>query len=285
VRFRSFWSLTKPRIVGLLLVTTAPAMILAGGKFPPLSLLAATLGAGALAAGGANALNCYLDRDIDAAMRRTRRRPLPAHELEPAHALTLGTSLSVAGVALLATSVNLTAAALTAGANLFYVFVYTLWLKRRTPQNIVIGGAAGAVPPMVGWAAVTGGVGVPALMMFGIVFLWTPLHFWALSLRYAEDYQAARVPMLPVTHGREETTRRMLRYAIAVAALSVALGPVGGLGPVYMAVAIVLGAMTVIDAAGLRGTRSPAAELRVFKRSNLYLAALFVAIAVDVLLW
>jgi heme o synthase len=280
---RAYWALAKPRIVGLLLVTTVPAMVLAANGLPSGWLVLATVAGGALAAAGANALNCYLDRDIDAMMRRTRRRPLPARDIEPAHALVFGLALSVAGVALLAMAVNILAAALTAAANLFYVFVYTMWLKRRTPQNIVIGGAAGAVPPMVGWAAVTGRVGLPAVLMFGIVFLWTPLHFWALSLRYADDYRAAAVPMLPVTEGRDETTRRMLRYAVAVAAISIALGPVAGLRLLYDAVAVVMGLLVVADAAVLRRTRDPAAELRVFKRSNVYLAALFVAIAADVL--
>jgi protoheme IX farnesyltransferase len=283
-RLPAYWALAKPRIVGLLLVTTVPAMILAANGLPSGWLVLATVAGGALAAAGANALNCYLDRDIDAVMRRTRRRPLPARDIEPAHALVFGLALSVSGVALLAMAVNVLAAALTAAANLFYVFVYTMWLKRRTPQNIVIGGAAGAVPPVVGWAAVTGRVGLPAVLMFGIVFLWTPLHFWALSLRYADDYRAAAVPMLPVTEGRDETTRRMLRYAVAVAAISVALGPVAGLGLLYDAVAVVMGLLVVADAAALRRTRDPAAELRVFKRSNVYLAALFVAIAADVLL-
>jgi heme o synthase len=282
-RAHAFWALTKPRIVGLLLVTTVPAMLLAANGLPSGWLVLATISGGALAAGGANALNCYLDRDIDAVMRRTRRRPLPAHDIEPAQALAFGVGLSVAGVSLLAMEVNPLAAALTAGADLFYVLVYTMWLKRRTPQNIVIGGAAGAVPPVVGWAAVTGRVGLPAVLMFGIVFLWTPLHFWALSLRYADDYRAAAVPMLPVTRGRDETTRRMLRYAVAVAAISVALVPAAGLGPLYGAVAVGLGAMVVADAAVLRRTRDPAGEVRVFKRSNVYLAALFVAIAADVL--
>ena len=282
-RAHAFWALAKPRIVGLLLVTTVPAMILAANGLPSGWLVLATVAGGALAAGGANALNCYLDRDIDAVMRRTRRRPLPAHDVEPAQALVFGVGLSVAGVSLLAMAVNPLSAALTAGANLFYVLVYTVWLKRRTPQNIVIGGAAGAVPPMVGWAAVTGRVDLPAVLMFGIVFLWTPLHFWALSLRYEDDYRAAAVPMLPVTEGRDETTRRMLRYAVALAAISVALVPAGGLGPLYGAVAVGLGAMVVAHAAVLRRTRDPGAEVRVFKRSNVYLAALFVAIAADVL--
>jgi len=282
-RVHAYWALAKPRIVGLLLVTTVPAMILAAGGMPPGWLVIATVAGGALAAGGANAINCYLDRDIDAVMRRTHRRPLPAGEIEPGPALAFGIGLSASGVALLAVAVNPLAAALTAGANLFYVLVYTMWLKRRTPQNIVIGGAAGAVPPVVGWAAVTGRVGLPAVLMFGIVFLWTPMHFWALSLRYADDYRAAGVPMLPVTDGRSETTRRMLRYAVAVAATSIALGPVARLGVLYDALAVGLSAMVVVDAAKLRRTRAPAAELRVFKRSNVYLAALFAAMAADVL--
>ncbi|MBI1886614.1 MAG: protoheme IX farnesyltransferase, partial [Chloroflexi bacterium] len=205
----AYLRLTKPRIILLLLITTIPAMILAEGGWPSPWLVLATLAGGAMAAGGANALNCYFDRDIDSMMLRTRGRPVPAGQIEPERAALFGVVLAGAGFLILEAFVNLPAAFLTLGAFGFYVVVYTILLKRSTPLNIVIGGAAGAMPPVVGWAAVTGRVELPALILFGIVVLWTPPHFWALALNYSSDYRRARVPMLPVVLGEEETRRQI----------------------------------------------------------------------------
>ncbi len=200
-RVNAYIALTKPRIIELLLVTTVPAMFLAARGVPPLGLVFWTLLGGTLAAGAANAINCYLDRDIDELMTRTRRRPLPAHEVDPEDALVFGLVLGVLAFGVMAFFTNLVAAFLTLLAMAFYVVVYTMLLKRTTPQNIVLGGAAGALPPVIGWAAVTGDISLPALLLFAIVFYWTPPHFWALSLRLRRDYATANVPMLPVTHG------------------------------------------------------------------------------------
>ncbi len=206
---RAYVALTKPRIIELLLVTTVPTMVLAERGVPSAWLMAAVVIGGTLAAGGANAINMWFDRDIDDVMRRTRNRPLPRHAVEPSRALAFGVALSIAAFAFLTLAVNLLSAALALSATCFYVFVYTMWLKRSTPQNIVIGGAAGCVPVLVAWAAVTGEVGLPALVLFAIVFYWTPPHFWALALRYRGDYAAARVPMLPVVRGEAETARQI----------------------------------------------------------------------------
>jgi protoheme IX farnesyltransferase len=273
--------LTKPRIILLLLVTTVPAMVLAARGMPSFALMAATLAGGTVAAAGANAINQYLDRDIDEVMSRTRRRPLPAHAIDPSRALVFGLALGGASFAFLALTVNLLSAALALGALAFYVLVYTVWLKRRSPQNIVIGGAAGAVPVLVGWAAVTGTVGWPAVVLFAIVFMWTPPHFWALSLRYRGDYAAAGVPMLPVVAGPERTVRSILVYTVLLVATSLALIPVGGAGPVYGVSAAVLGGLFVARANGLRRHPSTAAAMGVFRFSILYLGLLFLAVAVD----
>ncbi len=208
-RVSAYVALTKPRIIELLLVTTVPAMFLAAHGVPPLHLVFWTLIGGTMAAGAANAINCYIDRDIDLLMTRTRRRPLPAHTVEPENALVFGLVLGVVAFAVMAFFTNLVAAFLTLVAMAFYVVVYTMLLKRSTPQNIVLGGAAGALPPVIGWSAVTGDITLPALLLFAIVFYWTPPHFWALSLRLRKDYAAASVPMLPVTHGVPETTRHI----------------------------------------------------------------------------
>jgi protoheme IX farnesyltransferase len=275
--------LTKPRIVLLLLVTTVPAMILARRGVPSLWLIAATLFGGTLSAGGANAINQYVDRDIDQVMTRTRRRPLPAHLIAPRRALIFGILLGVVGFAWLAVLVNLPAALLSASALLFYVFVYTLWLKRSTPQNIVIGGAAGAAPALVGWAAVTGRVGWPAVVLFAIVFVWTPPHFWALSLKYRGDYALARVPMLPVVAGREVTTRQILVYAVVLMAVTFVLWPVGPTGLLYPAAALVLGGLFVARAVHLRRSGTTAAAMSLFRYSIVYLALLFGSVALDTL--
>ena len=218
-------------------------MILAAHGMPPLALVVWTLVGGSLAAGSANAINCYLDRDIDRLMARTRRRPLPAHEVEPERAVVFGLVLGVLSFVVLAYFVNLLAAFLAQLAIAFYVIVYTLLMKRTTPQNIVIGGAAGALPPVIGWAAVTGDVGVPALLLFALVFYWTPPHFWALSLRIAKDYAAAGVPMLPVVRGVPETTRQIGLYTVLLVAISLILFAVARMGVIYLVAAVVLGAI------------------------------------------
>ncbi|MBI4259949.1 MAG: protoheme IX farnesyltransferase [Actinobacteria bacterium] len=280
-RTTAYFQLTKPRIIELLLVTTVPAMILAADGLPSLWLVAATVVGGTLAAGGANAINCYLDRDIDEVMYRTRLRPLPRGRVSPENALTFGLALGATAFFLLGTTVNVLAAALAVAALLFYVFVYTVWLKRRSPQNIVIGGAAGAVPVLVGWAAVTGTVGLPAWALFLIVFLWTPPHFWALSLRHEREYASAGVPMLPVVRGREETVRSILRYSVALAASTLLLVPAAHMGAVYVVAAVVLGLAFVARAARLRRAFTPALAWGLFRFSIAYLGLLFAAVAAD----
>ncbi len=291
---RAYIALTKPRIIELLLVTTVPAMVLATRQVPGIQLghwlwlTVWTLIGGTLAAGSANAINCYLDRDIDLLMARTRRRPLPAHEVDPERAVVFGIVLGAIAFAVLAFFVNLLAAFLGLLAIAFYVVVYTIFLKRSTPQNIVIGGAAGALPPVIGWAAVTGNVGVPALILFALVFYWTPPHFWALSLRIRKDYAAAGVPMLPVVRGIPETTRQIGLYTILMVAISLVLFAVARMGPVYLVAAVVLGALFLRQAWGLwrRGDseeESTAGAIRLYKYSISYLTLLFAAIALDTL--
>ena len=243
---------------------------------------------GTLAAGSANAINCYLDRDIDLLMTRTRRRPLPAHQVEPERAVVFGLVLGVLSFVVMAWFVNLTAAFLTLLAIAFYVVVYTILLKRSTPQNIVIGGAAGALPPVIGWAAVTGNVGIPAVLLFALVFYWTPPHFWALSLRIRKDYAAAGVPMLPVVKGIPETTRQIALYTILMVAISLVLWAVARMGAIYLGAAVVLGAIFLWQAYGLwrRGASeeaSTAGAIRLYKYSISYLSLLFLAVAVDAL--
>jgi protoheme IX farnesyltransferase len=279
----NYVALTKPRVVELLLVTTVPAMILAAGGVPDLGLVAAVLAGGALAAGGANTVNCFIERDRDQLMRRTRHRPLPSGTVNPRHALWFGLALEVVAFVVLATVANLLAAALTMGATLFYVFVYTIWLKPRTVQNIVIGGAAGAVPVLVGWAAVTGRVGPPAALLFAVVFLWTPAHFWALALRYRDDYAAAGIPMLPVVRGAQVAATQILVYAVLVAAVSLTLPLVASTGVLYAVGAALLGAAFVYQAARLRRDPRPERAIAFFGFSNTYLALLFAAVALDVL--
>jgi len=278
---RAYFLLTKPRIIELLLVTTVPTMFIAARGVPPPWLIAATLFGGSLSAASANVLNCYLDRDIDALMRRTARRPLPAHRVDPADALRFGLVLGVAGFVWLWAAVNLLSAALATAAILFYVFVYTLGLKRRSTQNIVIGGAAGAVPVLVGWAAVTGRVGLPALVLFAIIFYWTPPHFWALSLRFADDYAAAGVPMLPVVRGARETSTQILYYTVLLVAVTLLLYPAGRMGPLYLAAAVGLGGAFIWRALELRRDLDGRRAIRLFSFSNTYLALLFCAMALD----
>jgi protoheme IX farnesyltransferase len=277
----AYFQLTKPRIIVLLLVTTVPAMALAERGLPDPWLILATLVGGAVAAGSANAINCYLDRDVDEVMRRTRSRPLPAHRIEPENALAFGYVLGAASFLFLATTVNVLAASLALSAIAFYVFVYTLWLKRTSVQNIVIGGAAGAVPALVGWAAVTGTVGLPAWVLFAIVFVWTPPHFWALAMRYSGDYAAAGIPMLPVVRGPEETRRQILLYSLLLFGTSLLLVPIAHMGAVYAATAIVLGGWFVGRALRLWRSASAAQSMRLFRFSIVYLGLLFAAVAVD----
>jgi heme o synthase len=281
-RAAAYLALTKPRIIELLLITTVPSMVLAAGGWPGWWLVLATLIGGTLSAGGANALNNYLDRDIDEIMRRTKTRPLVRHEVPPRNALVFGIALGVAGFAWLAIFTNLLAAAVATVALLFYVFVYTMTLKRSTVQNIVIGGAAGAAPVLVGWAAVTGGIGLPAWILFLVVFYWTPPHFWALAIRYRDDYSRAGVPMLPVVAGVEATTRRMLLYTGIMVGISLLLVPVGGARWIYLLAALGLGGWFLSDT--WRVYRRPEQAMRLFTTSTVYLSALFAAIVVDVIL-
>jgi len=280
----AYYRLTKPRIVLLLLITTVPAMLLAARGLPSLWLILRTLVGGALAAGSANSINMYLDRDIDAIMRRTRQRPLPSHAIAPEHALRFGFVLGAIAFYFLAITVNVLAAVLALSAIAFYVFVYTMWLKRTTAQNIVIGGAAGAVPALVGWAAVTGTLAWPAVVLFGIVFVWTPPHFWALAMRFSGDYAAAGVPMLPVVRGEAETRRQILQYSLVLFATTLLLVPVGHMGPVYTIAAVALGGAFVYRALQVWRTGDDARTRRLFAFSILYLAGLFGAVGLDALL-
>jgi protoheme IX farnesyltransferase len=279
----AYFQLTKPRIVVLLLITTVPAMLLAERRLPSLWLIAATLVGGSIAAGSANAINCYLDRDIDEVMKRTRRRPLPSHRVRPEAALAFGYVLGAISFFFLSIVVNVLAASLALSAIAFYVFVYTMWLKRTSVQNIVIGGAAGAVPALVGWAAVTGTVGVPAWILFAIVFVWTPPHFWALAMRYSGDYAAAGIPMLPVVRGPEETRKQILLYSLVLFGTSLLLVPFGPMGAVYATAAVVLGGWFVWRALRLWRSTSVAEAMRLFRFSIAYLGLLFAAVAADAL--
>jgi len=291
---RAYIALTKPRIIELLLVTTVPAMVLASRQVPGmpvvdwLRLTAWTLVCGTLAAGSANAINQYLERDIDGLMTRTRRRPLPASRVKPDHAVAFGIVLGAISVGLMAWAVNLVAALLTLLAIGFYVVVYTMLLKRSTPQNIVIGGAAGALPPVIGWAAVTGNVGLPAVLLFLIVFYWTPPHFWALALRIRRDYAAAGVPMLPVVKGIAETSRQIALYTVLLVALTLVFAVVAGMGAIYVTAAVVLGAVFlwrawVLWKQGSAPEASTAQAIRLYRWSITYLTLLFAAVAIDTL--
>ena len=277
----AYAELTKPRIVLLLLVTTVPAMVLAARGMPPGALVAATLLGGILAAGGANAINCYLDRDIDEVMARTRRRPIPSHRVDPASALRFGLALVAISFVWLSVTVNVLSAALTLAAAAFYVVVYTMWMKRSTPQNIVIGGAAGAVPALVGWAAVTGTIAMPAVVLFAIIFVWTPPHFWALALRYAGEYRSAGIPMLPAIRGHRDTAIQILGYSIVVVLVSLLLWPVAGLGALYVAAAVGLGGILLWHAVRVLRETGTRAAMALFRFSITYLALLFAAAAAD----
>jgi protoheme IX farnesyltransferase len=278
--WRDYVTLTKPRIMSLLLVTGAAGMFVGAGGAPDPWLFTAAMTGLALACGGASALNHLLDADIDRLMgKRTEKRPVAAGRVAPAHALEFGLTLSALSFVLLASTVNVLTAALALVGNLFYVVVYTRWLKRSTPQNIVIGGAAGAVPPLVGYAAASGSLGLPALWLFLIVFLWTPPHFWALALLIKENYAAAKVPMLPVVRGDDETTRQIVWYSLVMVAFTLAVGL--WLGPLYSAAAALLGAVFLVMAWQLRRMPTRRNSGVLFHYSLLYLALLFVAAAVD----
>jgi heme o synthase len=281
VVWRDYVTLTKPRIMSLLLLTAACGMVVGDGGLPGAGRFAATMVGLALACGGASAFNHLIDRDIDRTMSRTERRPVASGRVSPPRALEFGLALSAASFVLLGVTVNLVAALLALVGNLFYVFVYTRWLKRSTPQNIVIGGAAGAIPPLVGWAAATGRITLPALVLFLIVFVWTPPHFWALALLIKREYQAAGVPMLPVVRGDVEATRQIVRYSLAMVAVTLLPAAVGISGWGYAAAAAVLGAYFLYLARRLRRDPGPARAGALFHYSLLYLALLFVAMALD----
>jgi protoheme IX farnesyltransferase len=274
-------SLVKPRVIALLLVTTAAAMGVAAGGLPPPGLLAWTLLGGAFGAAGANAINCWFDRDIDAVMLRTAHRAIPGGVVSPVQALGFGVTLGAASFVVLAVFVNLLSAALTIAALVFYVVVYTGWLKRSSEQNIVIGGAAGAVPPLVGWAAVTGELSLLAIFLFAIVFYWTPPHFWALSLLIQDDYRRARVPMLPVVRGERETQTQILFYTVALVAVTIVVYAAGLLGALYVLAAAVLGTLFIWYAVWLYRTATREAARGLFKYSVLYLSLLFGAMVLD----
>jgi heme o synthase len=280
-------SLTKPRIIELLLVTTVPVMLLAGRRFPSVVLLAATLIGGTFAAGAANALNCYVDRDIDAIMRRTAKRPLNRAAMRPRNALIFGLVLGAVAVTLLWLTTNALSALLALAAIAFYVLIYTMVLKRRTSSNIVWGGAAGCMPVLIGWSAVTGSLSWPPVVLFAVVFLWTPPHFWALAMQFRDDYAAAGVPMLPVVATPTVVANRMIAYSWLMVAASLALWPIGHTTLFYPSVALVLGAVFLRETYALRArikAGAPARPTRVFRWSINYLSLLFVAVAVDALL-
>jgi heme o synthase len=279
--WRDYITLTKPRIMVLLLVTGAGGMIVGAGGLPSAGLALAALGGLALACGGASALNHVLDSDIDTRMQRTAGRPVAAGRVAPERALEFGLALSALSFVVLTSFVNILAALLALAGNLFYVLVYTRWLKRSTPQNIVIGGAAGAVPPLVGWAAATGNLTVPALFLFLVVFFWTPPHFWALALLIRRDYAEAGVPMLPVVRGERETARSIVRYSVVLVAVTLLPVVWRTLGAVYLGAAVALGLAFLWLAFALARETTPARARRLFSYSLAYLALLFVAMAID----
>ena len=278
---RDYFELTKPRIIVLLLITTAAAMLMAARGLPPLALGLWTLLGGALAAGSAGALNCVFDADIDHVMRRTMARPIPQGRISPAHATVYAVILGVAAFAVLYLLVNPLAAWLSLGGNVFYVGIYTMWLKRTTPLNIVIGGAAGAVPPLVGWAAVNAHDGGPALGLFDMIFLWTPPHFWSLALMTETDYDKARVPMMPNVAGEERTKREIIYYTILLVVASLLLYPLHVMGALYTAAAAVLGAIFLYDTIRTWKDAGTFWARRTFKFSLLYLALMCLVMVID----
>ncbi len=286
-RVTAYVGLTKPRVIELLLLTTVPVMFFAQRGVPPVGLVLATVVGGALSAGSASTYNCVYDRDIDEQMRRTRRRAIPRHVVSPVAALVFATVLAVVSTVVLAVWVNVLSAALSLGANAFYVFGYTMLLKRRTTQNIVWGGLAGCFPALIGWTAVTGELSWVPVVLFAVVFFWTPPHTWALALRYREDYANVDVPMLPVVVPAREVGRRVVIYSWVMVGVSLLLWPVAGTGPFYPVAAVVLGAVFLVEAHRMWG-RSKGTEdlsviqpMRLFHHSNLYLSLLFVAVALE----
>jgi len=281
-RVSAYVALTKPRIIELLLITTLPTMILAQGGLPGIWLMVATLLGGTLAAGGANAINMYVDRDIDKLMHRTAKRPLVTGVIAPRNALIFAVTLEVVAFVELWAWVNLLSAVLAVSATLFYVFVYTLWLKRTSKQNIVIGGAAGAMPVLVGWAAVTNSLAWAPVVLFGVIFMWTPPHFWALAFKYKDDYEAANVPMMPVVATFRRTATEILVYTVIMVGLTLVLAPVAHLGVVYIVSAALLGTGFIVMAVRLWVQATPKASMQLFSYSITYLTLLFVMMAVDV---
>ncbi len=282
-KFGSYIALTKPRIIELLLVTTIPTMVLAAGKWPSASLMAITLLGGSLAAGGANAINMYIDRDIDALMVRTQGRPLVTGDVSPRNALVFAVLLEIAAFAVLWSGANLLSALLALSATMFYVCIYSLWLKRTSKQNIVIGGAAGAVPVLVGWAAVQNSLGWAPVILFLVIFLWTPPHFWALAIRHSDDYRAAGVPMLPVVATMQETVRSMVIYSVILTVTSLVLVPVANLGYIYGITALLFGTLFILGSIRLGRDPSESRSMRLFSFSITYVSVLFLALTVDVL--
>ena len=283
---KAYLALTKPRIIELLLITAVPTTFLAAGGLPDLLDVFVVVVAGALSAGSANALNCYIDRDIDEVMRRTSRRPLPRHQVEPRQALIFGLVIGAISVVMMAALANLLAAALTAGAIFYYVVIYTLLLKRRTVHNTVLGGVCGAAPVLIAWAVVTGTLDWPAWVLFGVVFFWQPTHFWALAMKFKDDYAAANIPMLPVVASLRRTAWESLVYAALTVACSLLLWPLGTT-PLYPVVALIAGAVLLAESTKLlvRLYRGQAPKpMRVFHWTNTYLTLVFVGVAVDVLI-
>ncbi|NCG22867.1 MAG: protoheme IX farnesyltransferase [Actinobacteria bacterium] len=280
-RALAFIALTKPRIIELLLISTVPTMILADHGVPSIWLMVATVVGGTLAAGGANAYNMYIDRDIDALMERTKGRPLVTGEVTPREALVFATAIEVTSFIWLWGFVNLLSAALAIAATLFYVFVYTIWLKRTSKRNIVIGGAAGAAPVLIGWSAVTNSLDWAPIVLFAILFYWTPPHFWALAIRYRDDYAAANVPMLPVVETIRTVAVRMLLYTLVLWALTLVFAPVANMGVIYIVSAVVLGGVFTAMAVQVLRNPDPKVAMRMFGYSISYITLLFGAMALD----
>ena len=282
-RVAGYVALTKPRIIELLLVTTVPTMFVAERSVPSVWLMVATVVGGTLAAGGANAVNMVIDRDIDGLMERTMHRPLVRGVMSPRAALTFAVVIEVVAFAWLFTTVNPLSALLAVSATFFYVFVYTLWLKRTTTQNIVIGGAAGAVPVLVGWSAVTNSLGWAPVVLFLVIFFWTPPHFWALAIRYREDYSAASVPMLPAVATLAATARKITLYTVMLVGTTLVFAPVADMGAVYVAAALILGALFGVLALAVQRDPTERAAMRLFSYSITYVTLLFAAMIVDIL--
>ncbi len=282
-KLAGYVALTKPRIIELLLVTTVPTMFVAERGVPSVWLMVATMVGGTLAAGGANAVNMVVDRDIDSLMERTMHRPLVRGVMSPRAALTFAVVIEVVAFVWLFATVNFLSAVLAVSATFFYVFVYTLWLKRTTTQNIVIGGAAGAVPVLVGWSAVTNSLAWSPVVLFLLIFFWTPPHFWALAIKYRDDYEAASVPMLPSVVSIEETVRKMAFYTVVLVVLTVVFSPVADMGAVYLVSALILGAVFGVMVEAVRRRPTERTAMRLFSFSITYLTLLFGAMVVDVL--